>query len=82
MTGFDEARAWVRENAPDWIVARMDQTLEAAPVVGGSTYARYEVQLVEDSARIKAALDFGYVTLTGTGSTPLEAVQNAVGGLR
>ena len=82
MTGYDEATTWLRDNAPEWLIARAHTTLKAGVTVGAPTTLDVEVELIESDAVLKQSLSRGYVTLNGEGTSILEAVQNAVGGLR
>ncbi|HXJ63274.1 MAG TPA: hypothetical protein VNN79_05930 [Actinomycetota bacterium] len=76
MTGYDEATAWLAENAPEWRLTRADSSLEAGSTYGGPTTRRVDVVLVPAITNWDARPD---VILSGTGETFVEAVQAAVG---
>ena len=82
VTGWDEARDWLRENATDWQFQSSESKLVPGRFVGAPTTEHYEVRL---SRSVPADLDFlpeYEQTLIGYGETILAAIQDAVGGIR
>jgi hypothetical protein len=77
MIGFDEAAKWLADNAPDWVIHRVETTLRAGAAAAAPTELRTQVVLIPTARAPRSDL-----SLLGEGSSMLEAVQNAVGGLR
>ena len=80
MTGYQEAVAWLSENAPEWRMRWAQQRLRASAFLGGPTEATVEVTLVpKDTSRSAAYYE---TELQGEGPTHLAAAQGAIGALR
>jgi len=75
VTGYDEAKAWVHENASEWRIVTAETRLVPGTAAGAPTGVQSEVTLVEWSAFPGEG-----TWLKGEGETLLAAVQNAVGG--
>lgn len=75
MTGYDEAVAWLQNNAPDWVLLRSDARLHAGLYVGAPTIRHYEIGL----GRLMDARP--EIILIGEGVSMVEAIENALGGL-
>jgi hypothetical protein len=82
MTGYEEAAAWLAAWMPDWTIVRGEARLVPGMRAGAPTETVVEVVLgrIPRVNEVTGIVDYGDVTLTGGGTSYLEAVHRAVGG--